>query len=149
MEVWPVRLLTSRSERSALLAKIPLFDGLSKRQLEDVAKAADEVTALAGTRLATRGETGNEMYVIVAGEAVVQTGDGRNVRLGPGDFFGEMSLVDGGPRSATVDAATDLQLLALGRREFWGLLDQAPTLVRKIMAVLSRRLRTSERSPSA
>jgi CRP-like cAMP-binding protein len=73
----------------------------------------------------------------------------RTVRLGPGDFFGEMSLVDGGACSATVQSATDMRLLMIGRREFWALLNTAPPLVAKIMSALSRRVRDVEASVSA
>lgn len=126
-----------------------MFDGLTARHRDAIARAFDEFTVPPGTRLATIGETGNEMYVIVTGEARVTTGRGRVIRLSAGDFFGEMSLLDGGPRSATVDAATELRVLTLGRREFWGMLDQAPTLVRRVMAVLSARIRAAEQSPTA
>jgi len=97
-----------------------MFDGLTARHRDAIARAFDEFTVPPGTRLATIGETGNEMYVIVTGEARVTTGRGRVIRLSAGDFFGEMSLLDGGPRSATVDAPTELSVLTLGRRELWG-----------------------------
>jgi CRP-like cAMP-binding protein len=69
--------------------------------------------------------------------------------LGPGDFFGEMSLIDGDPRSATIEATTPMRLLVLGYREFWQLLDESLPMVRKIMRSLTRRLRQAERSATA
>ncbi len=98
-----------------------------------------------GNRLATIGEAGREMFIIVDGRALVTTRRGRTVHLGPGDFFGEMSLIDGDPRSATVDAATPMRLLVLKYREFWQLLDESLPMTRKIMRTLSRRLRQAER----
>jgi CRP-like cAMP-binding protein len=127
-----------------MLKNVPLFRGLSQRQIEQVARLADEVEVPAGKRLASAGEVGHELFVIVDGEARVRTKDGRTIRLSPGEFFGEMSLIDGGPRSATVDAATPMKLLVVGHREFWELLADAPPLAGKIMRALSQRLRNAE-----
>ncbi|MDR7522690.1 MAG: cyclic nucleotide-binding domain-containing protein [Armatimonadota bacterium] len=138
----------SRSGKVEMLSRVRLFRGLSRRQLEHVARLADEVEVPAGTRLATEGEVGHELYVIVEGEATVTVGR-RTVRLGPGEFFGEMSLVDGGPRSATVTATTPMKLLVVGHREFWGLLNEAPQLAAKIMRALSERLREAEKAHTA
>jgi len=136
-----------RSSKVALLQKVPLFRALSRRQLEEIAQLADEIDIASGRRLATAGETGYELFMIVEGKAAVKT-RGRTVSLGPGDFFGEMSLIDRGPRSATVEAATDMRLLVVGNREFWRLLDAAPPLVVKIMRTLSQRVRDAEASAS-
>ncbi len=138
-----------KSSKIALLQKVPLFRDLSRSQLNQIARLADEIEAPAGKRLATAGETGLELFVIVEGHATVKNKGGRTVRLGPGEFFGEMSLLDGGPRSATVEAESDIHLLVVSRREFWALLDSAPPLVLKIMSVLSRRVRDSEAAVSA
>jgi len=136
------------SSKIALLEKVPLFSSLSRRQLQDVARLADEIDVPPGKRLATAGESGHELLVIIEGSAVVKAPRGRVVRLGPGEFFGEMSLLDGGPRSATVDAGTAMRLLVIGRREFWSLLRVAPSLALKIMSTLSRRVRDVEASIS-
>ena len=132
------------SSKTELLQKVTLFRDLSRRQLDLVARLADEVDVEAGRRLATAGESGHELFVVIEGYAAVTAGRGRRARLGPGEFFGEMSLVDGGPRSASVEAATDMRLLIVGRREFWQLLHEAPSLGQKIMETLSRRLRDAE-----
>ncbi len=108
-----------------------------------------ELKVPAGKRLATMGETGRELFIIIDGQALVTTGKGRTVRLEPGDFFGEMSLIDGEPRSANVEAATPVILLTLEYREFWQLLDEELTIVRKIMRALSGRVRQAEKSVSA
>jgi CRP-like cAMP-binding protein len=139
---------TSNS-KVALMRKVPLFDGLTDGQLTQVARLADEVDAPAGKRLATAGETGKQMFIIVTGRASVKTPRGRTVGLGPGDFFGEMSLLDGAPRSAHVDADTAMQLLVVGQREFWALLAEAPAISRKLMTTLSKRLREVDAAYSA
>jgi len=144
-----VEVAFGRSSKVDLLQKVPLFRDLSRKQLQEVARLADEIDVPTGKRLATEGESGHELFVIVEGNATVKTHRGRIIRLGPGEFFGEMSLVDGGPRSANVDAASDMRLLVVGRREFWSLLEAAPPLVAKIMSALSRRLRDAEASFSA
>ena len=141
--------LRSRSTKVELLRKVPPFKGLSQRQLEQVAKLVDEYEAPAGKRLAAAGETGRELFIIVSGQARVSVPRGRTARLGPGEFFGEMSLVDGGPRSASVEAETPMQLLVVGRREFWALLDEAPSLSATIMRTLATRLRAAEGAATA
>lgn len=136
-----MKLWGTKSGKVGLLKKVPLFDGLTPQQLNQVARLADEVEVKAGKRLARAGDTGRELYIIVEGEAVVRTGRGRTVRLSRGDFFGEMSLIDGAPRSATVEATTGMRLLVVGQREFWQLLVTAPPIARKIMATMAERLR--------
>jgi CRP-like cAMP-binding protein len=144
-----VPLWRSRSSKIALLQQVPLFEGLSQRQLEQIGRLTDEVEVPAGKRLATAGDVGRELFVIVEGQASVTTARARTVRLGPGDFLGEMSLIDGEPRSANVVAATPMRLLVVAHRDFWQLLDAAPPLARRIMRTLSRRLRDAERTVTA
>ena len=138
-----------RSKKLALLQQIPLFRELSRKQLAQIERLVDEITVPAGSRLATAGEHGAELVVIAEGRASVTVGRRRTVRLGPGDFFGEMSLVDGGPRSATVEAASDMRLFVIAGREFSKLLETAPPIAVKIMRVLSCRVRDAEASVSA
>jgi CRP/FNR family transcriptional regulator, cyclic AMP receptor protein len=138
-----------KSSKITLLQKVPLFRDLSRKQLEQIAQLADELEVREGKRLATAGDTGLELFVIVDGHARVKIRGGRTARLGPGEFFGEMSLLDGGPRSATVDAESGMRLLVVGRREFWALLESAPPLVLKMMRTLSRRIRDAEAAVSA
>lgn len=139
MPLWP-----SASTKVKLLERVALFDGLSSSQLGQIAHLADEVNVPAKKRLTVVGETGRELFVIVEGQAVVRTTKGRTVTLGPGQFFGEMSLIDGGPRSATVEATTPMRLLVIGHREFWELLTEAPPISRRIMRTLSARLREAD-----
>lgn len=142
-------MVFGRSSKVALLETIPLFRDLSGKQLEQVARLADEIQVPAGTRLATAGERGQELFVIIEGRASVSTKRGRSLRLGRGNFFGEMSLLDGGPRSATVDADSDMRLLVVGQREFNQLLAAVPPLALKIMSSLSNRVRDAESAISA
>ena len=78
--------------------------------------------------------------------AAVRTPVGAGSQLQPGDCFGEMSLVDGEPRSATIEATTDLRLLVVDRSQFWRLLDETPELIRRILTILSRRVRRLEQT---
>jgi len=130
--------------KAALLRKVRLFEGLSDRQFQQIARLADEVDAPAGKVLARAGDTGREMFIIVEGQASVTTSQRRTLQLGIGDFFGEMSLLDGGPRSATVEAATPIRLLVIGQREFFALLAEAPLISKCIMRTLSQRLRKAD-----
>jgi len=109
--------LRRTSGKTGLLKNVQLFQGLSERQLQQIARLADEMDVPTGKVLARAGETGHEMFVIVEGQASVTTSQSRTLQLGAGDFFGEMSLLDGGPRSATVEAATPMRLLVIGQRE--------------------------------
>ncbi len=144
MPLWP-----TESAKVKLLKGVALFEGLSSRELQKVARLADEVEVAASKRLATAGETGRELFVIVEGRATVKTPRGRTVKLGPGQFFGEMSLLDGAPRSATVEASTPMRLLVIGQREFGGLLTEVPSVAKRIMRTLSQRLREADASFSA
>ena len=133
--------MANRRERLDQLASVPLFRSSSKRELEKVAKAADEVIVEAGRVLVTQGEIGRECYVIVSGEASVSR-DGKEIaRLGPGQPIGELAVLDGGPRTATVTALSELDLLVIGQREFSALLTEVPGLAHKIMVNLAERVR--------
>lgn len=138
--------LRGATGKVALLRKVRLFEGLSERQFQQIARLADEAEVPAGKVLARAGETGREMFVIVEGQASVTTNQSRTLQLGAGDFFGEMSLLDGGPRSATVEAATPMRLLVIGQREFFALLAEAPLISKCIMRTLSQRLRSADAS---
>jgi len=134
----------SKSSKVALFKKVPLFDGLTAGQVEQISRLADEIEVREGRRLATAGETGRELFVIVEGRATVKTPRGRTIRLGRGDFFGEMSLIDGAVRSSTVTADEPMKLLVVGQREFWELLNTAPSISKKIMSTLAARLRDAD-----
>lgn len=128
----------------ALVEKIPLFEGLSATEIRQIARLVAEREVPADTQLVKAGELGGQLFVIIDGEAVVRTRPGRTKVLKAGDYFGEMSLIDGLPRSATVQAAKPTRLLVLGQRDFWGMVDGTTSIARKIMETLCRRLREAE-----
>ena len=130
--------------RLALLASVPIFAGCTGRELEAIDRLVDDIDVNAGDVLVREGAPGRESFVVVAGEATV-TVDGRQVAvLGPGDFFGEMSILDPGrPRSATVTASTAMRLLVLEPRSFSTLVS-LPCVAHKVILGLIRRLRATE-----
>ena len=99
--------------------------------------------------LTREGAREDEFFVIIDGTATVKLSSRKRHRLGPGDFFGEMSLLDGEPRSATVKAETDLRLLVINRRHFWELLREVPELTQRMLVTLSRRVRELEKGRNA
>jgi CRP-like cAMP-binding protein len=131
----------SQDDKITRLEEVSLFDGCTRRQLKRVAKIAEVIEVPAGSMLARKGDTGNEFFVILDGTARVELSAKRQVRLGPGEHFGEMSLLDGGPRSATVIADTPLRLLVIKRRDFSSLLRDVPDVTQNILVTLSKRLR--------
>jgi CRP/FNR family transcriptional regulator, cyclic AMP receptor protein len=130
------------------IRSVPLFSGFGDKELQRVAAIAKEVEFPAGKVIAKQGESGVGFHMIVEGEASVSVDGTNHATLGPGAYFGEMSLLDGGPRSATVAAATDLKTVSLTSWDFNALLDQFPELARKLLIQLSGRLRSVEKSIS-
>ena len=138
-------LLHRRSQKIDLLKKVPLFSNLSKRHLNEIGKHADQVSIKAGKVLAQQGRTGREFVFIVEGKAHVKK-DGKVIRhLSSGDFFGEISLIDGKPQTATVIAETDMTILLVHSSSFDHLLDTIPGLQKKIMVSLCKYLRRAEK----
>jgi CRP/FNR family cyclic AMP-dependent transcriptional regulator len=127
------------------LADVPLFSACSRKDLQLVARRAEDVKVDAGKQLVTEGDTGTEFFVIIDGNATV-TRHGRKVaELGSGNFFGELALLERTPRNATVTADTPMELVVLGQREFAGLIDDVPEFAHKLLAGLARRLREADR----
>jgi len=126
------------------LQQVPLFAACSRKDLQLVAKRAEEVRVPAGKALVTEGETGHEFFVILEGRAKV-TRHGRKVAtIGPGDGFGELALLEKAPRNSTVVAETDMDLVVLGQREFAGIIDEVPGFARKLLAGMAHRLREAD-----
>ena len=138
-----------RDSKISHLQRVPLLQECSGRQLREVARIAQVLEAPAGTVLTRVGEAGEEFFMILDGSAHVEVPDGRQSTLRPGDFFGEMSLLDEGPRSATVTAETAIRLLVIRRRHFAVLLHEAPALTMKILTILSRRVRQLEQQAAS
>ena len=131
------------------LTTVPLFSGLSRRELKRCGSVAKVVTFEADDVVAEEGEEGLAFYVILQGEALVKRKGKTVATLIPGDFFGEVSLLDGGPRTATVVARTPVKLLSILRWDFRELLKKDPVLVPKLLKELARRLRQIERPVTA
>lgn len=122
------------------LGKVPMFSACSKKELQLIGRAAEDVHYGSGDVLIKEGATGREFFVIMDGKARV-TRKGKEVNvLGPGDFFGELALLDRAVRNATVTATSDMELLVLEERAFRGLMDQIPTMSSKILVGMARRL---------
>jgi len=136
----------SKDAKVELLRGVPLFSACSKRELSRIASLADQIEVPKGKVLTRKGESGSEFFVIVEGRARVTVGGrGRVSPLGPGASFGEMSLLDQGPRTATVEAESDMQLLVLDARSFSSLLAEVPSVARKVLAAMGARLRVAEK----
>jgi CRP-like cAMP-binding protein len=126
------------------LAEVPLFSACSKKDLQRIAKASDEIDVQAGRVLVEQGRPGHEFFLIIDGQASVRRNDRKIATLTEGQYFGELSLLDRGPRSASVIADTDMTVLVLGQREFSGVLDDVPELAHKLLASMARRLREAD-----
>jgi CRP/FNR family transcriptional regulator, cyclic AMP receptor protein len=140
----------SRTKRETVvaLASVPLFSDLPKRALQRLAKEADELAFQPGEHLVDEGLLGETLFVVMQGQAKV-TRRGRRVgSVVPGDFFGELSTIDGGPRTATIVAETPMRVLRLFRATLRKLLDDEPQLTVKILDGIVRRIRQVERGGS-
>lgn len=134
----------NRSQKVELLRSVPLFSHLSNRHLGELAKHSEELYAEPGRVLAREGETGAELFVIASGKARVTRRGKELASLGPGEFVGEMALLDNQRRSATVTAEEPMVLLVIGAREFKPLLRAVPSLAESLLATLAARLRAAD-----
>ena len=135
---------THRDKRIALLGGVHLLSGFSKDELRRVASLTTELEAPAGQILAQQGESGQEFFIIVEGKAKASRNGVALATLRPTDFFGELALLDGGNRTATVVADTDLRLLVLSRGEFKELCRSYPSVAQKMLAEVGARLRRAD-----
>jgi CRP-like cAMP-binding protein len=123
------------------LSKLEFFEGFSEDELSKVRAMADNVSAEAGAVLMEQGDVGQEAFVIVSGQAGVFVNGHRVAAIGPGSAVGEMALLDRHPRSATVKALTDLELLSFDSDRFQQLLQTMPKAATRVMAQLNEKLR--------
>jgi len=130
-----------------LLSRVPLFSGLDKSSLAHVGRLADEIDLPAGKELLHEGELPYEFFLIVTGEVRIDREGHQLTVLGPGDFLGEIALVDGGRRTASATTQTPVRLLVLGSREFHSLLAEYPDIRAAVLNELAARVRRLE--PSA
>ncbi len=123
-----------------LLKRVPLFSKLDRKALDDVAHIADEIDLPAGKVMATEGDRGREFFVLLKGEANVTRGGEKINTMKEGDFFGEIALVTKMPRTATVTATSDVDVLVITERAFDNLLKKSPTIGRGVAEALAERV---------
>ena len=130
----------------AMLGSVSLFEGLSKKELRAVIETGKEVSHDEGHEVVRQGDSGAGFHLILEGEAAVVVNGRTRATLGPGDYFGEMSLIDEGPRSATVRTSSPLRTFSLTSWKFSALIKKHPSMALKMLVEMSRRLRQSEGS---
>jgi CRP/FNR family transcriptional regulator, cyclic AMP receptor protein len=138
----------NKDTKVQLLGGVSLFSACSRGELGRIASLVDQVEVAEGKILAREGEPGSEFFVICEGRAKATKRGKQVALLRRGSFFGEMSLLDGGPRSATVTAETDMQLLVLNSRSFSALIADNPAVSRKLLRGMAERLRGAETVPT-
>ena len=131
-----------------VLVDVPLFADLSRRHLGKVAALARTKRFPARTSIVTAGTNADAFYVILDGKATVRAGN-RRIPLTTGDYFGEMALLDGGVRSASVVADTEMLVMAIARRGFLKLLESEPKIAISIMSTLAHRVRSMQATSSS
>ena len=138
-----------KDAKVSLLSDVPLFGRCSRRQLAKIASIAEEVDYPAATAVVRKGDPGSHFFVIVDGEADVRRGARKLATLRAGGFFGEIALVTGSPRTATVTTGTPMRALVIASRNFRQLLQDAPDLQLKVLEEIGRRLEqlSSQQAP--
>jgi CRP/FNR family cyclic AMP-dependent transcriptional regulator len=140
--------LFNQDTKIEALKRAPLFEGLSRKELTQLARASEDVEVPAGTALCKEGDIGHEFFVIVDGKVEV-TRKGRKVATrGSGEFVGEIALLEQTPRTATVTAKTPLRVFVLTNRDFRSLLDENPGVERKVLRALARRVVELSKDPT-
>jgi CRP-like cAMP-binding protein len=137
-----------RDARIEALRKVPLLAGLSKRDLARVLALSEEQEFFPGKVIVKTGNQARDFYLILSGEAQLTVPGRKTAVLGPGDYFGEMAVLDGQPRTATIVAQTHLLVLRIGRADFVKLLNGYGSIGLKILVEMSRRLRAAEKDAS-
>jgi CRP-like cAMP-binding protein len=127
-----------------VLARVPLLKDLERKSLERLAREFRERRFTEGSVVTSEGQAGIGFFVIAEGSASVTVAGEPRASLGPGDYFGEMSLIDTKPRSATVVAATDMRCLALSAWEFRPFVEENPTVAWALLEILATRLRDAQ-----
>jgi CRP-like cAMP-binding protein len=136
----------SGAEWVTVLAEVPLFRNLSRRHLKRVASLVRRRRYGPGTSIVRAGDAGTAFFVLVDGTARVVPPKGRSRRLGSGDFFGEMALLDDSPRSADVVADSEVLVMTISRSAFGKLLKSEPALAHELLRTLAARLRAAEKT---
>lgn len=136
----------SKAEAGSHLKDIAIFSELSKRELRDLSRLMTEIDLKEGRALTRQGDPGREFMIIREGTAKVEIDGSVVAHLGPGEFLGELAVISGTPRTATVTATSPMTIEVLNRREFMTLLDENAALSRKILVGAVKRLQENERS---
>jgi CRP-like cAMP-binding protein len=131
---------TRSATKADLIARVPLFAGLSKSQLRQIATIADEIDLPADKQLIREGEPGREFFVLLEGEVEVTRKDKKLVTRRSGEFFGEIALVSSLPRTATVRTRTPVRTLVIRDVAFRALLHRTPAIAVKVLEAMAERL---------
>ena len=129
------------------LSQVPMFSVCSKKELTLIMRRSQERTVAAGTKLTEEGKPGDELFIIFEGECRITRNGKRVTDLGPGDFFGELALLDKPVRDATITATSPMTVLVVRRREFEVLLIEVPSIARKLLRALAQRLHSLDALP--
>jgi CRP/FNR family transcriptional regulator, cyclic AMP receptor protein len=140
--------LFSQDTKVEALKRAPLFDGLSRKELTQLARVSEDMELPAGTVLCKEGEIGHEFFVILDGKAEVTKKGKRVTQRGGGEFIGEIALVEQVPRTATVTAKTPLRVFVLTSKDFHHLLEENPKVERKVLRALARRVAELAEDPA-
>jgi CRP-like cAMP-binding protein len=131
-----------------VLQNVWLFSACTSKELGRIASLVDEAEVPKGATLTKEGATGKEFFAVADGKATAKLRGKKIASYGPGDFFGEMALIDQGPRSATITSDTPMKLYVLDARSFAVLIERHPAVARKILRGLAGRLRKAEKAPT-
>jgi CRP-like cAMP-binding protein len=137
----------TKRQTATALAGVPMFAGFSKRHLHRLAADTDVLAFGTGESIVREGDPGETLFVVLSGQGKVVRGKKRVGSVMPGDFFGELSAIDGGPRTASVIAETPMQVLRLFRRTLMALIKDEPQVSLKLLDGITRRVRQVDRLP--
>ena len=138
----------ARDEKLEKLRQVPLFAHLGKRETERLGMLADELDVPDGQVLTRQGASGGEFFIVLDGTVAIEKDGQQIATMNPGDFLGEISLIDGKPRTATARADGDARLLVIGRAPFHELMDEFPSVRVAVLQALAERVRSHEPSPA-
>jgi CRP/FNR family transcriptional regulator, cyclic AMP receptor protein len=133
-----------RNTKTDQLKGVQMFSACTEKELAQIARACDELAVEDGAVIVEQGAAGEDFFLVGTGEADVVRGGRHVATLGPGQYFGELSLLDDAPRNATVTALTPMTLIRLRRREFSAVLDSWPGVAHKLLQQMARRLREAD-----
>jgi CRP-like cAMP-binding protein len=134
----------ARNTKTDQLRGVQMFSACTDKELAQIARACDEVSVDPDAVIVEEGAEGEDFYLVVTGEAAVTRGGQPVATVVSGEYFGELSLLDPGPRNATVTAKTAMSLLKLGRSEFGAVLDSWPGVAHKLLEQMAKRLRQAD-----